>query len=80
MTYKSTVIKEASTFVPTEEQRAKAAELGANLDTNLLVTTALPDATVQYLREWPTIESANAWVAWSLTHPGVISGSVEEVV
>ena len=80
MTYRSTVIKEASTVVPADEQRAKIIELGADPDSNLLADTALPDATVQYLREWSTLESANAWVAWSLTHPGVLSGSVEEVV
>ena len=80
MTYRSKAIKNASTFIPRDEQQAKAAELGANLDTNLVDETALPDATVQYLREWPTLEAANAWAAWSLTWPGVVSAVVEEVV
>jgi hypothetical protein len=78
--YKSTVIKEDAPPVPWSEQQAKIIELGEDPVANLISETALPDNTIQFCRSWQTLESANAWVTWSLTHPGVLSGSVEEIV
>jgi hypothetical protein len=78
--YRSRVVKDASANIPWEDQQAKIIELGEDPSVNFVVSTAMPDNTVVYLRTWSTVESADAWVAWSLSHPGVVSGTVEEVI
>jgi hypothetical protein len=77
--YKSTIVKQADAVVSWPGQQAKIIELGVTSN-NLTSTVEHEDGTVTFQRTWPTAEVANAWVAWFLTHPGVTSATVEEIV